>query len=167
MPVDLFPSINLPEVVVATSYNGMAAGGNRNRDHRQVRALLHARQRHRPHGVAVAARRQHHQGVLPARHQRRFRRQLNLQPGDGGPAASAARDDAADHPEVRRVQPAGVSRHAQRATASAKRRCGTSDSSTSAISWRSSPVPQCRSRSAVSTVRSWFTSIRPSCRRIS
>ena len=24
MPVDLFPSINIPEVVVATSYNGMA-----------------------------------------------------------------------------------------------------------------------------------------------
>ena len=90
-----------------------AARGDRDGDHRQVRAVLHAGQRHRPHGVAVAAGRERHQGVLPARDERRFRRQQHLEPGDGRSAAAAAGNDAADHPEVRRVEPAGLPGHAE------------------------------------------------------
>ena len=40
-----------------------AARADRSRHHRPLRALLHARQRHRAHRVALPARRQHHQGL--------------------------------------------------------------------------------------------------------
>ena len=36
MPVDLFPGINIPVVVVATFYSGNAAGANRNRYYRPL-----------------------------------------------------------------------------------------------------------------------------------
>ena len=48
-----------------------AAAGYRDRHHQSPGALLHAGLRHRSHGIAFAAGRKHHQGVLPARHQTR------------------------------------------------------------------------------------------------
>ena len=74
MPVDLFPAINLPEVVVATFYSGMPPEDIETDITDPLERFFTLGQRHRPHGVAVAARRQHHQGVLPAGHRRRRRR---------------------------------------------------------------------------------------------
>ena len=100
MPVDLFPPINLPEVVVATFYSGMPpqdieiditnplerfftlASGI---DHMESRSLLG---------------RQHYQGLFPAGNQRRRRCDGDLQPGAGGPEALAARHLAARGAEV-------------------------------------------------------------------
>ena len=42
MPVDLFPAINIPEVVVATFYNGMPPEQIEDRHHVPPGALLHA-----------------------------------------------------------------------------------------------------------------------------
>ena len=115
MPVDLFPDDQHPAGRRRDVLQRHAARTDRDRHHRTIRALLHARRRHRSHGVAIAAGHQHHQGVLPARHRRRLRRQRDLEPGDGRSAAPAAGHAAADRPEVRRVEPAGVSDHAARA----------------------------------------------------
>ncbi len=54
MPVDLFPDINIPVVVVATFYNGMPPEQIEANITNPLRALLHAGQRHRPHRVALA-----------------------------------------------------------------------------------------------------------------
>ena len=56
MPVDLFPAIKIPVVVVATFYSGHAARADRERHHRPFRTLFHAGQRHRPYRIALAAR---------------------------------------------------------------------------------------------------------------
>ena len=64
MPVDLFPPINLPQVVVATFYLGHAAAGYRDRHHVAAGAILHTGQRHRSHGVPFHAGRQHDPGVF-------------------------------------------------------------------------------------------------------
>ena len=167
MPVDLFPDINIPQVVVATFYNGMPPEQIETDITGPVRAVLHARRRHRSHRVALAARREHHQGVLPAGHQRRLRRRRDLEPGDGRPAAAAAGHAAADRAEVRRLEPAGLPGHAQGRGAERDRSCATSGSSRSATSSRACPARRCRRPSAASTGRSWSTSIRRSCRRTS
>ena len=70
MPVDMFPSMNIPVVVVATFYRGDAAGADRGRHHVSPGALLHVRQRHRPHRVAVAERREYHSRLLSIEHER-------------------------------------------------------------------------------------------------
>ena len=49
MPVDLFPEIKIPVVVVATFYGGMPAATDRSQYHRHVRAVLHAGKQHRPY----------------------------------------------------------------------------------------------------------------------
>ena len=46
MPVDLFPNIKIPVVVVATFYSGMPPEQIENSNHRPLRALLHPGQRH-------------------------------------------------------------------------------------------------------------------------
>ncbi len=111
MPVDVFPNLKIPAVVVATFYPGMPPHGDRARHHDPLRALLHARQRHRAHRVALAARREHHQGLLPPERQRRHGRRLARQPGDGRSAPSAAGDAAAAGAQVRRLVAAGDARH--------------------------------------------------------
>ena len=45
MPVDMFPAMNIPVVVVATFYSGMPPEQNRKRHHRPLRTLLHPGQR--------------------------------------------------------------------------------------------------------------------------
>ena len=91
-----------------------AAGGYRDRHHRSAGALLHAGQRHRSHGIALAAGRQHHQGLFPARNQRRCRRDGVLEPCAGGSETPAAGNAAPRRAEVRCLQPAGLPGHAER-----------------------------------------------------
>ena len=67
MPVDLFPDINIPQVVVRDVLQRHAAGADRDRHHGPLRAVLHARRGHRSHGVAVAAGRQHHPACSSSR----------------------------------------------------------------------------------------------------
>ena len=114
MPVDLFPPINLPEVVVATFYSRHAARGYRNRYHQPAGALLHAGQRRRSHGIALAAGRQHHQSLFSARHQLRRRCDRAFQPLAGGSEAPSARNASAGGAQVRRLQPSGLPGHAER-----------------------------------------------------
>ena len=49
MPVDLFPEVKIPVVVVATFYRGHAAAANRSGHHEHLRAIFHVRQQHRSH----------------------------------------------------------------------------------------------------------------------
>ena len=142
-----------------------AARTDRDRHHRPLRAVLHARRRHRSHGVAVAARRQHHQGVLPAGHERRLRRQRDLEPRDGRPAPPAARHAAADRAEVRRVEPAGLPDHAEGRGAERDAAARPRPVHRAQPAGRRVRARRCRRPSAASTARSWSTSIRRSCRR--
>ena len=114
MPVDLFPPISIPVVVVATFFSGMPPGADRDRHHRSLRALLHAGQRHRSHRIALAAGREPDQDLLPARLRRGLRRDQHRQSRHGGPAQTAAGNPAAGGAEVRRLEPAGLPGHAQR-----------------------------------------------------
>ena len=75
MPVDLFPDINIPEVVVATFYTGMPPEqietditGRFERFFTLGSGIDHMESRSLP-GVSII------KVYLPARHQRRFRRQ--------------------------------------------------------------------------------------------
>ena len=164
MPVDLFPDINIPQVVVATFYSGMPPEQIETDITGRFERFFTLGARHRSHGVALAAGREHHQGVLPARHQRRLRRHRDLEPGDGRPAPPAAGHAAADRAEVRRVEPAGLPDHAER----------RGPERDAAARSRSVHDPQpargrararrCRRPSAASTGKSWSTSIRRSCR---
>jgi len=72
MPVDMFPAMNIPVVVVATFYSGMPPGTDRGRYHQQFERFFtlgsgieHIESRSLP-GVSV------HQGLLPAGHQLRL-----------------------------------------------------------------------------------------------
>ena len=49
MPVDLFPKIDIPVVVVATFYSGMPPQQIEADRHRHIRALLLPGKQHRPH----------------------------------------------------------------------------------------------------------------------
>ena len=78
MPVDLFPPINIPVVVVATFFSGMPPEQIENDITGRFERFFTLAQRHRPHGVALAAGREPDQGLFPARRQ----------PGLGGDHAS-------------------------------------------------------------------------------
>ena len=106
MPVDLFPTINLPQVVVATFYSGMPPQDIEAEHHFAAGALLHAGERHRSHRIAFHARRQHDPRVLSAGHQRGCRCHAALQSGAGRSEAPSAGHAAAGGSEIRRVQPA-------------------------------------------------------------
>ncbi len=56
MPVDLFPDINIPQVVVATFYNGMPPEQIETDITGRFERFFTLGVRHRSHGVAVAAR---------------------------------------------------------------------------------------------------------------
>ena len=85
-----------------------AAGADRRKHHVPPGAVLHAGQRDRPHGIAVAVGRQPDQGLLPARHESGFRGHHDRQPGHGGDQPSAAGHAAAVRAEDGCVQPAGL-----------------------------------------------------------
>ncbi len=91
MPVDLFPEIKIPVVVVATFYSGMPPEQIETHITNPVRAVLHAGQRHRSYRVAVYDRRKPDQGLLPARHRSGRRRHHHLQPGHGAACAACRR----------------------------------------------------------------------------
>ena len=100
MPVDLFPPINLPEVVVATFYSGMPPQDIEiditnplERFFTLASGIDHMESR--SHAGS-----QHYQDLLPAGNQRRRRCDGNLQPGPGRPEALAARHLAARGAEV-------------------------------------------------------------------
>ena len=56
MPVDMFPAINIPVVVVATFYSGMPPEQIESNITYPLGALPHARQRNRAHRVALTDR---------------------------------------------------------------------------------------------------------------
>jgi hypothetical protein len=132
MPVDLFPAINMPEVVVATFYSRHAAGGHRVRHHQSAGAVLSrwpaawtTPSRARCWASASSS-------LLSAGNQRRRRCDATLQPGAGRPEALAARHPAAGGAEVRRLQPAGLPGDGQRAKGSTRRNFTTTPNSRSA-----------------------------------
>ena len=73
MPVDLFPPIKIPVVVVATFYSGMPPEQIENDITGRFERLFTLAQRHRPHRVALAAGREPDQGLFPAGLQLRIR----------------------------------------------------------------------------------------------
>ena len=90
MPVDLFPDHQSAGSGGSDLLQRHAARGHRNRYHQSVGAVLHSGERRRPHGIALAAGGEHHQGILSARHQCRRRCDGAFQPLPGGLEASAA-----------------------------------------------------------------------------
>ena len=83
MPVDLFPAINIPEVVVATFFNGMPPEEIETEITGRFERFFTHGQRHRAHGVAIAAGSKHHQSLFSAGHRPRCRRQRNFKSVDG------------------------------------------------------------------------------------
>ena len=115
MPVDLFPDINIPQVVVATFYTGMPPEqietditGRFERFFTLGAGIDHMESRSLP-GVSII------KVFFQPGTERRLGRHRDLEPGDGRPAPPAAGHAAADRAEVRRVEPAGLPDHARRA----------------------------------------------------
>ena len=106
--------MNIPVVVVATFYSGMPPRADRRRHHLSPGAILHLRQRHRSHRIAIADWRQHHSRLFPIEHQRRYRRGDHRQPRRFRHEGSAARHSAAGRAQIRRVQPSGLPGHDER-----------------------------------------------------
>ena len=114
MPVDMFPAMNIPVVVVATFYSGMPP--------EQIETDITSRfERFFTLGSGIEHiesrsldGRQHHQGLFSAGHESRFGRDHHLEPGDGAVAAASARDAAAGGSEAGRIQPAGMPGHGKR-----------------------------------------------------
>ena len=159
MPVDLFPPINLPEVVVATFYSGMPpedietditdplerfftlASGM---DHMESRSLL---------GVSII-RVYFQPGTSPDADVTEL-----VQPGSGRPEAPATGNAPSSRSQVRRLQLAGGAGHRQRRRTqrnSAPRLRSVPDSQPDrGRARRRNPRPY----SAGTTARSWSTSI--------
>ena len=167
MPVDLFPPIRIPVVVVATFFSGMPPEqietditGRFERFFTLASGVDHIESRSLP-GVSLI--------------------KIYFQPGFdadsavtsianlalGGPAQAPARHAAAGGAEVRCLEPAGVPGDAEGRGPERGASCATSASTTSATRSPTFPAPRCRSPSAAATARSWCTSIRSSCRRTS
>ena len=113
MPVDLFPDINIPQVVVATFYNGMPPEqietditGRFERFFTLGAGIDHMESRSLP-GVSII------KVFFQPGTNADSDVDADLEPGDGRPAPAAAGDAAADRAEVRRVEPAGLPDHAQ------------------------------------------------------
>ncbi len=107
MPVDLFPPINLPEVVVATFYSGMPPEDIETdiTDPLERFFTLAAGVDHMESRSHVGC--QHHSRVLPAGDQRGCGRQRTFKPGSCRLETLAARNAASGSAEVRRFQFAG------------------------------------------------------------
>ena len=67
MPVDLFPPINLPEVVVATFYSGMPPEDIETDITDPLERFFTLASWRRPHGIAFAAGRQYHHASTSSR----------------------------------------------------------------------------------------------------
>ena len=76
-----------------------AAAADRSGYHGHVRAIFHAGQRNRPHGIALDVRREPDQGLFPAGNGRERGRHSDFQSRDGGLAAASAGDAAARRDE--------------------------------------------------------------------
>ena len=114
MPVDMFPADEHSGGRRGDVLCGHAAGANRRRHHLSPGAILHARQRHRSHRIAIAERRKHHSRLLSIQHQCRYRRGDHRQSGGLGHEGPAARHAAAGRAQVRRVEPSGLPGHDER-----------------------------------------------------
>ena len=167
MPVDLFPDINIPVVVVATFYNGMPPEQIESNITDPLRALLHAGQRHRPHRVAIADRRQPDQESTFSRART--------------PTPRSAPSRTWPWRNLRRLPPGTLPPVVLKFDASSLPVClitlkgeGLNETQLHdlgqfnvATRSRMCPALPCRSRSAASTARSRSTSIRSSLRRTS
>src|SRR6185437_13061018 len=94
MPVDMFPVMNIPVVVVATFYSGMPP--------EQIETDITSRFER---FFTLGSGSEHHSSVLPARYQFRFRSDHDFQLSHGATAQAAAGYAAAGGAEVRRVEP--------------------------------------------------------------
>ncbi len=104
MPVDLFPTINLPEVVVATFYSGMPPQDIETDITDPLERFFTSSQRHRSHGIALAAGREHHPRLFSARNQRGCRCYRTFESRLGGSETPSARHAAPRRFEIRRIQ---------------------------------------------------------------
>ena len=158
MPVDVFPDSEDSGGGRRHVLSRDAAARDGARHHDALRALLHPGQRHRAHRVALAARRQHHQGLLPARRSTSTRRRPRL--------GNLAMADLRHLPPgtlpplvlpVGRLVVAGDAGDGLGQGLQPRPSCATRRSTTSATSSPRSPAPRCRRRLAASTARSWST----------
>ena len=113
MPVDLFPPINIPVVVVATFYSGMPPEQIETNITNPFREILYLGERNRSHRIAIAAGREPDQNLFSAGDECRCRLEHDLESGDGGLAAIAAGNAAAGSFEIRCIELAGVPDHAE------------------------------------------------------
>ena len=114
MPVDMFPAMNIPVVVVATFYSGMPPEqietditSRFERFFTLAAGIEHIESRSLP-GVSII------KVYFQPGTQSGFRGDYDFQSGHGAVAPSAARHSAAGGPQVRRVQPARLPRDLQR-----------------------------------------------------
>ena len=159
MPVDLFPDIDMPVVVVATFYSGMPPAADRSRHHQHLRALLYARRQRRPQRVALPHRRQPHQDLLQAGHRSQRRAQQRRQPGDGRSAPPARLVRCPRSYSASPPPPSLFASSPSKARASTKRSSRTSRSSRCAIRFPTSRALRCRSLTAAPIARFRSTSI--------
>ena len=152
MPVDLFPAIHFPEVVVATFYSGMPPedieSDITNRFERFFTLAAGSTIWSRGRSPESASSRRIF-SQAPAR--RRYDR--TLQPCAGRSAAPAARHAAAGGAEIRCLQPAGMPGHAEGSGPHRNAAARLSGSSRFATRSRQCRAPKCRRRSAESTGR--------------
>ena len=111
MPVDLFPQINIPVVVVATFYAGMPPQQIEADITNTFERFFTLASNYRPHRIALADRRESDQGLFSAGNGCERGAEQHRQSGDGGFAALATGDAAAGGVEIRRIEPAGVPGH--------------------------------------------------------
>ena len=69
MPVDMFPAMNIPVVVVATFYAGMPPEQIEGDITYHLERFFTLRQRHRSYRIAIAERRQYHSRLFSIQHQ--------------------------------------------------------------------------------------------------
>ncbi len=111
MPVDMFPSMNVPVVIVATFYSGMPPEQVEGNITYHLERFFHPRQRHRPHRVAIAQWRQHYSRLFSARYERGYRCRYNCQSGCLRHEGSSSGYFSSGRAQVRCIKPAGLSRH--------------------------------------------------------
>ena len=111
MPVDLFPQINIPVVVVATFYSGMPPQQIEADITNTFERFFTLGEQLRSLRIALTDRSEPDQNLFPAGTRRQRRTEQHSNAGDGGSEAVAAGNAAAGGAEVRRFEPAGVPGH--------------------------------------------------------
>ena len=104
MPVDIFPSIDIPIIGVAFQYTGLPPGSDGRARHHPVRARVdHHGERHRAYRGQFVHHVRHRQDLLPSDRQYRHRQCAgNRDRADAFEADAARRDTAAD-PQLQRL----------------------------------------------------------------